>query len=166
MENLNPDVELSIVLGAREIAKTISDCYGVEFTKAHRNINAMIRAAAHGSLHDGDKWITRNVSEQSHWISAAETLALDGPAFDRALGLWWKSLDDKGKLDVIMSSHKETEFLNNIKQKYQSKPDALAQELPALDKIYKEQANPSRVPVPSTAPESTPLPVEEEAPSA
>lgn len=163
MDNFNPDVELAIELGAREIAKCISDRYSADFTKVHKNMNSMIRAAARYSCSGVVGWVKDSGDDQ--WLRLADEVAqLDGASLDRALGRWWDSLDDKGKLDVIMSTHKKTEFLGNLKQKYQSNPDKMGQDLPALSKIYQEESNPSRVPVPTTAP--APAAPAEEAPSA
>lgn len=155
MNTFSKDVELAIELGAHDIAKAISDRYATDYSKVHRNINAMVRAAARSTCTESGAWVLQDKGE-GEWIrNAAPATALDAAALDRALGRWWDSMDEKGKLALIMQTHKPTEFLGNLKQKYESNPDKLGQEHPDLSKIYEEEANPSRVPVPSATPSET-----------
>lgn len=170
------NVELAIELAARDIARVVVDSYGpdIDYARAKRNVHAMISSAIRGSTILGQKvsW-TGPVSDP--WIISAADVGSGGiekDRFDSAIQKWWASLDEKGKLGVILgpAGHHDSEYINNIRQKYQDKPEAtLMKEVPELHRFYREESGatnkPTATPSPAPRPESLEAPVSAEPPA-
>lgn len=135
-----PDVELAIDLAAREVAKSLSDAYGADFSRVRRNISVLIRAAAAGTRNDAG-WLPHKPSDP--WVRAAQPGTVDKEILQRAVSKWWDSLDPQAQLGVIMgpAGHHKSEYINNLVQKYQEKPEAeLSRDIPDLHKAYLGEA--------------------------
>lgn len=170
MKHFNKDVELAIDFAANEISKAVADTYSADYQRVRKNVRAMICAAVSGSCNDAGWASGSNIDP---WLrSAADPPGgLDRAAFSNALNKWWDALDDKGKLGVVLgpAGHHKSEFVNNLLQKYQDKPEAvLLKDLPDLQRAYRAELGGGQTPTPAPAPAAVPeeQPVQEEVPGA
>jgi len=158
MAEFTDGVEFAIEMAARDVARAVVDSYGldIDYDRTRRNVQAMMSASVRGSTSLGQK-VAWTSDYKDPWIVSAADVApggIDRAKFDASLQKWWSSLDDKGKLGVILGAagHHDSEYINNIRQKYQDKPESvLMKEVPELHRFYREESGAATMPAPRPA---------------
>ena len=141
-------IKTAVDYAARDIARAIVDdcnCHS-EYTAINRSVAFMLRASVAGVFAKqsarAEVWTD---PAAKGWLSrSAETGpgGLDKDALTAAVQDWWAELDDTKKFQVIMSSHPDTQFMNEQVQKLMNKSEGDISKVDArLLEIYRSKAS-------------------------
>jgi hypothetical protein len=157
MDKFPEGVSVAIDLAARDIARVASEHFGSEhYPRILKNVSAMVKAAVSGSAQDAGGW----VSPGPGWSrdAAPESPGLvDREKLQDSASRWWETLDDSGRIAAIMgpAGHHKSEYINNIVQKYEGKPESvLSKEMPGLSNVYEAGSAPAAPEKPAPAAET------------
>lgn len=141
---LKPEVQLAIDYAAKDVAKAYCDMYGRggDYASIKRAIAGFISmAVVKSELSKGACWFASG--SQEPWTVKAQDPAagMDQEALNRAVNKWWDSMDPAGQMRAIEhAGHHKSEFIRNIIQKYQGKPETqLMTEIPELAEVYRQE---------------------------
>jgi hypothetical protein len=169
---LHPEVSLAIELAARDVSRAFADHYSrsADYASLKRTIGGFISMAVSKATMSESIWT--DSSSSTKWTRSADDSApgtVEPKALEQAINKWWKTLDDTTKLEAIMNpdwgaGHHDSEYMNNIKQKFQGKPLADLGKVPELDAAYREETGVSGQP-PATPKPAPVKPISDVAPS-
>lgn len=144
-------IKTAIDYAARDIARAIVDDFNchTEFGSIKRSVAFMLNAAAAGVIAKQSKGVGAwtDPRAQGWTVRAADTGpgGLDKDALTTSIQEWWGELDDTKKYQMIMSTHPDTQFINEQVQKLSNKTEAdLSKTDPRLFEIYRAKAVPAQ----------------------
>jgi hypothetical protein len=135
-------VAAAIDYAARDVAKAYCDAYGrnADFAKIRRALVGFMSMTIVKSELGQEDW-TAAVTEP--WLVKAEDpgQGMDSEVLSRSVNRWWDSMDPAGQMRAVeMAGHHKSEFIRNIIQKYQGKPETqLITDIPDLAATYREE---------------------------
>lgn len=150
-------IKIAVDYAARDIASAIADEFGchTEFGAMRRSVAFMLNAAAAGIIAKSsraDTWLDHRAKGWTLDVSAADKGpgGLDKDALTTSIQEWWGEMDDNKKYQIIMSTHPDTQFVNEQVQKLTNKTEAdLSKTDPRLLEIYRAKDVPAQKQTPA-----------------